>query len=119
MNKDQIMKEIEAGRFEVYGLRMDEAEYEAGDICENSHDWWQDDPEDGSEYNADLGLWMGEELDGTCSVMVTADSIESALNRVRAYNPGGRLYLIGGYDWEEGNDIDEVIVRNARVLMAA
>lgn len=43
--------------FEWYGIRADNAKYEIGDICKLSHNWWQDNPEDGSEYNKSLGLW--------------------------------------------------------------
>lgn len=116
MMAKEIMEIIKNGEYDVYGLRMDYAEYKIGDVCDNSFDWWQDDPEDGSEYDEDMGLWKGEELDGTCAIIVTSENIEDALKRIKMYNPGANLYLIAGYDWQEGNDIDEVIIRNAKVV---
>lgn len=59
--------------FEWYGIRADDKKYEIGEICELSHNWWQDDPEDGSEFNKELGLWDGGELDGTCAINCTDD----------------------------------------------
>lgn len=116
MTVEEIKAIIDEEEFDVYGLRMDEAEYEIGEETNNSHNWWQDDPEDGSEYDEEIGLWKGEELDGTCAIVVR-ENIESALERVKMYNHCGKLYLIAGFDWEEGNDIDEVIIRRAKVVL--
>lgn len=117
MTATEIRNIIEEEEFDVYGLRMDYAEYEPGDTCEDSFEWWQDDPEDGSKYIDEMGLWMGEKLDGTCAIKVTANNIDVALKRIKMYNPGANLYLLGGYDWEEGNDVDEIVIRNAKVIM--
>lgn len=109
--KDIIMEDA----YDVYGLRIDNTDFSVGDICDNSHEVWQDDPEDGSEYNEEWGYWVGEELDGTCAVRVTVDTIEKALKKIDEYY-GKNLYLISGYDYSWGNDQMEVIIRNAKVL---
>lgn len=110
--KDIIMEDA----YDVYGLRVDNTDFSVGDICDNSHEVWQDDPEDGSEYNEEWGYWVGEELDGTCAIEVKADTIEKALEAADAYY-GKNIYLIAGYDYMYGNDPGEVIIRNAKVLM--
>ena len=109
----------------VYGLRADRSGIEVGERFELSHQWWQDDPtnwdEDGEyEYNEDLGLWDGGELDGTCTIGLgdypTVESIRAALERVSGYlyRSADTLYLVRGTSAEGGNDIGESIIRNAR-----
>lgn len=116
MTKEEIKDIIEAGEYDVYGLRIDEGMiYKVGDTTENSHQWWQDDPEDDSEYNEDLGLWDGGELNGTCAIEVTEDNIESALEMIKQYF-GEHITLIAGYGYEYGNDNGEVIIEDAKVL---
>lgn len=59
--------------FEWYGIRADDKEYRIGDICELSHNWWQDDPEDGDislyldepDKNLLTEIWHGKEYEFT------------------------------------------------------
>lgn len=57
--------------FEWYGIRADDKEYKIGEICELSHNWWQDDPEDGSEYNEELHLMDPQELNNMLGALVS------------------------------------------------
>ena len=116
MNVQEIEKIIKSGEYEFYGIRVDsENRYNIGDTCKNSHNWFQDDPEDGSEYNSQIGLWDCGELDGTCCIKVTEDNIEYALNRAEAYF-GDLITLIAGDYAEGGSDIGEIIIKDAVVL---
>jgi hypothetical protein len=114
----EIAKIIEQGQYEVYGIRVDETiKYSVGDICNNSHQWWQDEPFDGCDfkYDEDMQCWDGGELDGTCALQVTADDLEDVLAKSEMYF-GENVTLIAGNCYEEGNDIGEVIIENAKVL---
>lgn len=105
-------------------------EYNVGDICNNSHQLFQDpawdeygeliykmndDPE--SPY---YGFYDAGELDGTCAVKFSEEddeSIKNALDTIRSYTySGSHIYIIGGYDREYGNDEDEVIIREAEIV---
>lgn len=107
-----------------YGLRADRSGIEAGDCFENSHQWYQDDPSDWGEeceYNDDLQMWDGGELDGTCSIGLgdcpTVKSIEAAIKCASIYcGDASTLYLIKGDSCEAGNDIGESIIRNAECV---
>lgn len=107
-----------------YGLRADHSGIERGERFENSHQWYQDDPSDWDEYgeyeyNDDLDMWDGGELDGTCTIGLgdfpTVESIQAVLERVSGYLYGNAdtIYLVRGTGAEGGNDIDETIISNA------
>lgn len=136
---EEIRKIIEAGEYEVYGLRAEEdATYNVGDICANSHQWWQDDPNpelpddmdeeelyehygelERYEYNEKMQCWDGGELDGTCSIGVTEKNLDSAIEQLKNYTIGAKqIILIAGDYAERGNDIGESIIRKAEVVMA-
>lgn len=103
--------------YEFYGIRVDSCnKYNVGDTCENSHQWWQDDPEDGSEYNEINHLWDGGELDGTCCLEVCAENIESIIKTAEKNYFGNNVTLIAGDYAERGNDNGEIIISNATVL---
>lgn len=73
---EELKKILEKEEYEFYGIRMDNAEYAVGDTCANSHQWWQDDPEDDEmEYEPSMGCWDGGELDGTCAFEVSASNL--------------------------------------------
>lgn len=128
MTVEDIKRICEDSYFGYFGLRADDMEYQAGDICNDSHQLFQDpdfdeegeliypaieDPE--SPY---YGFYDAGELDGTCAVKFNPDnenSIEAALETVKMYS-GKNLYIIAGYSMEYGNDEDEVIIREAEVL---
>lgn len=130
MTIDDIKKICEESGFGYYGLRADNMEYNVGDICNNSHQLFQDpawdeygeliykmidDPE--SPY---YGFYDAGELDGTCAVKFSEEddeSIKNALDTIRSYTySGSHIYIIGGYDREYGNDEDEVIIREAEIV---
>lgn len=120
MTKEDIRRIVEEDGHSVYGLRMDYTDYQVGDTIANSHQWYQDPQSDddtfeSDNYNGFLGCWDYGELDGTCAIAVTQDTIEEALESVEHYE-GDHLYLIGGDYAECGNDCGEVIIEDARVL---
>ncbi len=120
MTKEDIKKMIESEEYSVYGLRMDYTDYKIGDVMANSHQWYQDPQSDddtfeSDNYNGFLGCWDYGELDGTCAILVTQDTIEEALESIRHYE-GDHLYLVGGDYAEDGNDYREVIIEDAKVL---
>ena len=112
----ETLKDIlNSGKYGVYGLRVDTINYSVGNDCYNSHQWLQDDPDDGTPYNENEGMWDAGELDGTCALRVTADSIGAMLKRIEMYG-NGNIYLIGGDYCTEGWDDYEVVIRDAKVL---
>ena len=128
MRTETIKKICEEADFTYFGLRADDMEYRIGDICNNSHQLFQDpdfdedgeliylaieDPE--SPY---YGFYDAGELDGTCAVKFDPEdenSIRAALETVKMYS-GKNLYIIAGYSIEHGNDADEIIIEDAIVL---
>ena len=126
MTIEDIKAIIKKEEYNSYGIRADLEGLEIGHEFENSRQWWQDDPEDGSEYNEVMQCWDGGELNGVCTVgidpwyvIVKDDSevIEKALERAATYATSGKgLYLVGG-DWSEGgNDIGEEIIHDGKCL---
>lgn len=128
MTAEEIKKICEESCFEYFGLRADDMEYQVGDICNNSHQLFQDpdfdedgeliylaieDPE--SPY---YGFYDAGELDGTCAVKFDPEdenSIRAALETVKMYS-GKNLYIIAGDLAEYGNDDGEIIIREAEVV---
>ena len=124
----EIQEICENSGYGYFGLRADDMEYQIGDICNNSHQLFQDpafdeageliypaveDPE--SPY---YGFYDAGELDGTCAVKFNPDSeedIQDALEAVKMYS-GKNLYIIAGDSIEYGNDADEIIIEDAVVL---
>ena len=123
MTVKEIAEIVKNGLFnehDVYGLRADRDGIEAGDTFEASHQWYQDDPSEWGEeceYNEEMQMWDGGELDGTCTIGLPdyacdfEKKIAEALERVQMY--GDHIYLVGGDNAGQGNDIDEVIIANA------
>lgn len=118
----EILKEIEANPDKYYGLRVDDCNYNIGDICNLSHELFQDpiyDDNDELVYPEGEGIYKGYydagELNGTCAVSVNEDCIESALEKANGYY-GDYIYLIAGDYEQEGNDIGESIIEEAVVL---
>jgi hypothetical protein len=115
----EIKEIIENGEYGYYGIRSDEViEYNVGDICYASHQWWQDDPEDNTiEYNETMQCWDGGELSGTCALRVTEDSdIQKIIDFSRRHYGGKHITLIAGDRSEYGYDDGEIIIRDAKVL---
>ena len=128
MTVQEIQEICENSYFGYFGLRADDMEYRIGDICNNSHQLFQnpdfdeegeliypaiEDPE--SPY---YGFYDAGELDGACAVKFDPDdesSIRAALDTVKMYS-GKNLYIIAGDSMEYGNDEGEIIIRDAEVI---
>lgn len=128
MTVDEIKKICEESGFEYFGLRADSMEYFVGDICENSHQLFQDPifdeggelayPEVNDQSSPYYGYFDAGELDGTCAVKFDPEdenSIVHALETVKIYS-GNNLYIIAGDSMEYGNDDSEIIIRDAEVV---
>ena len=76
MTIKEIAEIVKNGLFEehdIYGFRADREDLETGDVLENSHQWYQDDPSNWGEdlpYNEEMGFWDGGELPGVCTLRV-------------------------------------------------
>lgn len=103
--------------YEFYGIRIDyEHYYEVGDIHDPSHQWWQDDPEDGCEFNEEESAWDGGVLNGTSAFACTLENIDEAVQYAKAHFVGHAIYLVGGNISELGNDKNEIIIQDAEIL---
>lgn len=120
----EIQKVLDLQDYNYYGLRIDDYDYNIGDICYNSHNLFEDPDYD---YDDNLiypycdsgpyeGFYDGGELDGTCAIGIWNDNISMALRRTKNYF-GSHLYLIGSDYAEDGNDPDELIMEDAEVLI--
>ena len=129
LTKEMILKAISDSENEFFGLRYDNNNYSINDRCENSHQWYQDADnlenfEDLTEeeldelYNSEIGCYDAGELEGTCCIKVTEDTIDDALSRIKMYKYDDtcELILISGDYAEEGNDVEEIIIENAVVI---
>ena len=125
MKIEEIRKLISEAEYDYIGVRADSREYQVGDIMDYSHQLFQD-PQYNDDYTELLypyiyegpyaGFYDGGELDGTCALSVSENNIEEMLEAVKNY--GEKIYLIGGNSMEYGNDVDEIIIRNAEVIAA-
>lgn len=93
---NRIEEIIEESEFEYIGIRVQEDEFVKGEILDNSYVWIDGEPTD-------------EELDGTCAVMLK--DAESA----KGYF-GDHIAIIGGNNMEYGEDLGEIIIKNAEVM---
>ena len=129
LTSENIVNLMKNSDHEYFGLRADKPGLNAGDVLDNSHQWFQDyiwdgnpDEDEDHPYNAEIGCWDDGELNGTCAVYIdpdmTAAVIEKRLSEMRyyLYKNHSCIYLIAGDDMETGNDINEAIIENARVL---
>ena len=135
MDANKILEVMKAAydedeSLEYFGLRYCSEEHAVGDQLENSHQWWQDNPNNWDtgceyEYNAEMGCWDGGELNGVCTVGLPdiyqwddTDAIEQAMNTVEnyRYDSNTHLYIVGGTGSEGGNDIGELIICNPVVV---
>lgn len=127
MTIKEIKDILDADQHEWYGIRGDRAGIQVGEKLANSHQWWQDDPEDGSPYDEKMEAWDGGELNGTCCIGIEKvwtshttyetreKDIEKAMALISKYKYPA-LYIIAGDDAEGGNDIGESIIRDAVVI---
>lgn len=130
MTIKDIKKICEESCFEYFGLRADDMEYQIGDICQCSHQlyqdpWYDDDgelvyPRVDDKESPYYGCYDAGELDGTCCIGFDPEnprSISDAMEEMRAYT--GRnthLYIIAGDSAQGGNDYGEIIIEDAEVL---
>lgn len=124
---EDIKKAISGTDLEFYGLRIDNGiRYNVGDIANNSHQLFQDPDfdEDGEliypyiEDGINAGMYDAGDLDGTCTIGFDAEddtSIAKAIEQIKIYL-GENIHILGGYYAEVGNDIGELIIREAKVL---
>lgn len=121
------MQDIINDEYAVYGVRRDSKKYSVGDTLQNSHQLYQDPQYTDSACTELLypfiadgpykGFYDGGELNGTCAIYADDKCIEQAIDTVKTYD-GRYMYLIAGNDYSQGNDQNEIIVKNAKVLMA-
>ena len=69
------------------------------------------------KYSA-MGCYDAGELNGTCCIKVTADTVDEAIERMAMYKYDDEceLILIAGDYAEEGNDVEEIIIEDAEVI---
>ena len=91
------MDEIkENSEYEYIGVRVQESEFVEGEILEPSFVWVD-------------GEMTDEELDGTCAVKI--EDVRLANNYF-----GDHVAIIGSNSMEYGQDLGEIILRDAEVL---
>lgn len=94
MNRiDEIRENAE---YEYIGVRVQEKEFKEGEILDNSFVWVD-------------GEMTDEELDGTCAVKL------EDVQLVNGYF-GNHVAIIGSDSMEYGQDLGEIILRDAEVL---
>ena len=124
MTIEEIRNFITKAEYGYIGIRADSRDYQIGDVMDNSHQLFQD-PQYTDFGHTELlypyisegpysGFYDAGELDGTCALSVSENNIEKMLEVVKNY--GEKIYLIGGNSMECGNDEDEIIIRNAKVI---
>ena len=82
--------------YDFIGIRVQENEFVKGETLDNSFVWIE-------------GECTEEELDGTCAIR-----IDDAVLANDYY--GNHVAIIGGYYGEYGQDLGEIIIREAEVL---
>lgn len=93
---EQIAEIKDECEYEYIGIRVQENAFVLGEILDNSFVWID-------------GEMTDEELDGTCAVKI--DDVELAKDYF-----GEHVAIIGGDHAEYGQDLGEIIIRNAEVL---
>ena len=97
---ENIMNRIEEIRddseYEYIGIRVQENEFTEGEVLDNSFVWVD-------------GEMTDEELDGTCAVKL--EDAELATSYF-----GNHVAIIGSNSMEYGQDLGEIILRDAEVI---
>lgn len=104
MTKAEAIKDImnrineikENAEYEYIGVRVQENEFKVGEILDNSFVWVD-------------GEMTDEELDGTCAVKL--EDVQLANGYF-----GNHVAIIGSDSMEYGQDLGEIILRDAEVL---
>ena len=87
--------------YSKFGIRIQEVPFELGDMDHNSHVWV-----DGEETE--------EELDGVCAIDIDSPEAESSLSGKGYF--GNHIALIASDRYEYGQDLGEVILKDATVI---
>lgn len=91
------IEEIEdAYDYGYIGIRVSENEFTEGEILDNSFVWVD-------------GEMTDEELDGTCAILLKDAELANAYH-------GSHVAIIGSDGMEYGQDLGEIILRDAEVL---
>lgn len=104
MTKAEAIKDImnrineikENAEYEYIGVRVQENEFKVGEILDNSFVWVD-------------GEMTDEELDGTCAVKLEDAQLANSYF-------GNHVAIIGSDSMEYGQDLGEIILRDAEVL---
>lgn len=104
MTKTEAIKNIinrieeieEAYDYGYIGIRVSENEFTEGETLDNSFVWVD-------------GEMTDEELDGTCAIMLKDAKLANAYH-------GSHVAIIGSDSMEYGQDLGEIILRDAEVL---
>lgn len=86
--------------YEYVGVRVQEQEFELGEITHKSHVWGYDDNDEVVDF--------GEELDGICCTRL------ESLEKNEYY--GDHIAIICGYSATFGNDDGEIIIEDPVVI---
>ena len=93
---DRIDEIQDAYDYGYIGIRVSDNEFTKGEILDNSFVWVD-------------GEVTDEELDGTCAIMLKDAKLANAYN-------GSHVAIIGSDSMEYGQDLGEIILRDAEVL---
>lgn len=119
----EIIEKCDSSYYGYYAVRREDCIYDSGDWAFNSNILLQDPQyDDNGELIYPLctegpykGFYVGPMLPGTCGIMFyDRYTLYEAIKSLN-YN-GDRLTIIGGDTFEYGEDINEVIIHNARVI---
>ena len=93
---DRIDEIQDAYDYGYIGIRVSDNEFTKGEILDNSFVWVD-------------GEVTDEELDGTCAIMLKDAKLANAYH-------GSHVAIIGSDSMEYGQDLGEIILRDAEVL---
>ena len=93
---DRIDEIQDAYDYGYIGIRVSDNEFAKGEILDNSFVWVD-------------GEVTDEELDGTCAIMLKDAKLANAYH-------GSHVAIIGSDSMEYGQDLGEIILRDAEVL---
>lgn len=122
MTSLELLNEVNNEGYAAVAIRhlCDDEIYRIGDTCRNSYAWNYD--EDHSTYLDDEPV----ELDGTCGFSISEisnldeDEIDRAeeilSNGLENAHYFGKTAIIAGDYFEYGNDDNEIIIRNAKII---
>ncbi len=116
---EDVIKLIKERKFRVIGIRSlcSDEKYNIGDICRCSYDW--NHVHDRSTYEYENVM-----LNGTCAINTEIDYYwdedEEMVEKIEATYEKAywkeEVVLIAGYQWEYGEDDNEVIIEDAEVI---